>query len=111
MFFYSQQIHILHHIFPPPFLWPFHQLLASNLHFHHIQHPSLHPFHISESSQPSLPQLNRKVFNSTHLCHLTLAMYLSILSTKLHRISVSLFVCSIQKNRSETGFKDPSPEV
>ena len=59
-----------------------------------LSSPSSHPTHplcplrMSKSAQSSLPQLNRKVFNSTHLCHLQLgfpschltpAMYINIL--------------------------------
>ncbi|MPC28018.1 hypothetical protein E2C01_021211 [Portunus trituberculatus] len=53
------------------FAKPSHQLLASNPHLLHLaQHPSCHPSHVSNPSWSSLPQLNREVFNPTHLHYL-----------------------------------------
>ena len=72
MLLHSQQVHVLHHTITPLFPRPSCQPSSPNSHLPlpHPTHP-LCPFHMSKPSQSSLPQLNRKVFNSTHLCHLT----------------------------------------
>ena len=69
MLLHSQQNHILHHtttsLFPRPSCWSSPPTLTSPTSTN-TPHSAL-----SKPFQSFLPQLNRKVFNSKHLCHLT----------------------------------------
>ena len=91
MLLHSQQVHILHHLLTPLFLRPFTGC-------HHTQHTPSALF-----TSPNLLCLNLTERLSTphiistsllHLlsCHLTPAMYLSILWSHLYRASISLLV-------------------
>ena len=63
------QVHILHHTITPLIPRPSCRLSPPNSHL--TQHSPHCPFHMFRPSRSSVPQLNKKVFNSTHLCHLT----------------------------------------
>ena len=72
MLLHSQQIHIiLHHTFTPLFPRASHQLLSSILTSPTTPNSPSAIFTCPNHLSLLFPQLNRKVFNSTHFCHHT----------------------------------------
>ena len=74
MLLHSQQVHILHQTTFSLQCSPNKFISSIKLPFLSSAHPThpLCPFYMSKQCQSSLPQLhNRKVFNSTHLFHVT----------------------------------------
>ena len=103
MLLHSQQIHILHHTIFPLFPMPSCYLSSPNS-YTSPNTPTICPFHMSKPSQSSLPQLLTEMSSTPHIyatsmldllsCHLTSAMYLSILWSHLCRTSISLLANS-----------------